>query len=121
MSSSRRHSLGLFVIFSACTLLVACASSGWGVQMEPRSVSKRLGEPDCRVSIPLSQAEVLDLAGRWGHPITASRPEWKKMVAEFEPEDQLRLIDCVKAKHNYYFAHIHDDSIITKMYTAILD
>lgn len=89
--------------------------------MEPHSVAKRLGEPDCRVSIPLTQEEVLAEARRWGDPNPEARPEWAKILAELRPGDQLQMVDCVRAKHNFYFAHVRNDAIVTRMYTAILD
>ena len=102
-------------------LVAACASSGWHLEMEPGSVARQLGVPRCRASVPLTQAEVLENANRLGDPYTESRPEWSKTVAEIQPGDQLRLIDCVRANHNYYYAHIHEGVIVTKMYTMILD
>jgi hypothetical protein len=89
--------------------------------MEPHSVAKRLGVSNCQVSVPLTQSELLEEAHRGGDPNTESRPEWVKIVSEIKPGDQLRLIDCAQSKHNFYFAHIRDGSIVTKMYTMILD
>jgi hypothetical protein len=89
--------------------------------MEPASVARQLGVPMCRASIPLTQEEVLSDKRRWGDPDTESRPEWLKIVAEFQPGDQLRMINCIRAHHNFYYAHIRNGVIVTEMYTMILD
>jgi len=65
--------------------------------MEPHSVAVRLGEPHCRVSVPLTQAEVLGEARHWGDSNPEARPEWARIVADLRPEDQLRMVDCVRA------------------------
>jgi hypothetical protein len=89
--------------------------------MDRRAVAKRLGEPDCRASVPLTQAQLLELARRGGDPNVEDRPEWAKIVAELLPGDELRLINCVPSRHNIFFAHIRNGVILSKMYTVILD
>jgi len=121
MYSATRGSVTILAAIAATVHAAGCASSDANVRMEPQSVAKRLGEPHCKASIPLSQDEVLTEARRWGDPNPQIRPEWVKIVADMRPGDQLRMIDCVRAKHNFYFAHIRNYSILAKMYTAILD
>ena len=121
MCSASRLSIVALTTLAATILASGCANSDAKLKMEPHSVAARLGEPQCRVSVPLTQAEALGLARSWGDPNPEARPEWAKIVAELRPGDQLRMVDCVRAKHNFYFAHIRGDAIITKMYTMILD
>jgi hypothetical protein len=121
MFSGGQRSMRITVAVAGLVLVAGCATSDATIKMEPHSVAKRLGVPHCQVSIPLSQTEVLEEARRWGDPIGEFRPEWAKIVAELKPGDQLRMIDCVRVDHNFYFAHIRNDTILTKMYTMILD
>jgi len=113
--------MNVLVAAAVPLLSIACSSLDSNVKMESHSVAKRLGVSKCRVSVPLTRSEVLNAAHRLGDPITESRPEWAKIGTEFKPGDQLRMVDCVRSKHNFYFAHIHDGSIVTKMYTMTLD
>jgi len=121
MYSATRRSRAALATLAATIFYGGCANSGANLKMEPHSFAKRLGEPHCRVSIPLTQTEVLGEARRWGDPNPEARPEWVTIVAEIRPGDQLRMVDCVRSKHNFYFAHFRGDVIVTRMYTAILD
>lgn len=75
----------------------------------------------CRASIPLTQAELLSDTRQWGDPDPEARPQWLKILAEFRPGDQLRMIDCIRARHNFYYAHIRNGVIVNEMHTMILD
>ena len=118
---ANRCSMKFLVAAAGSFLLAGCATSDGPIKMESHSVAERLGVPHCQVSIPLSQTEVLEEARRGGDAITESRPEWTKILSELKPGDQLRMIDCMRVEHSFYFAHIRNDAIVTKMYTMILD
>src|SRR4051812_39373444 len=104
MSSATRNLARIATAAAAPLFSVACASSNPDLKMEPHSVAKRLRVPNCQVSVPLTQSELLEEAHRGGDPITESRTEWAKIVSELKPGDQLRLVDCVRSNHNFYFA-----------------
>jgi len=95
--------------------------------MEKVSVSKRLGVAGCRVSVPMSQDEVLLLARADGNPHPESLFEWGEIVAAARPGDQLRLVDCLTknrsgvATGNYYFALFRGGAIVAKMHHVIID
>lgn len=101
--------------------VAGCANSHGRLKLEPAAVARQLGVPRCRASVPLTQEEVLGDARRWGDPHPESRPEWLKIIAEIRPGDQLRMIDCIRTHHNFYYAHIRNGAIVTEMYTIILD
>jgi hypothetical protein len=72
--------------------VVGCASGPPAIKMEPRSVAKQLGYPNCKVSVPLAQAEVIEMGRKLQiYPNPEGNPEWNKMIAIQQPGDQLRL------------------------------
>lgn len=95
--------------------------------MESVAVAKRLGVPNCRVSVPLSQAEVIQHAKRDGNPNPGESHEWVKLVREMQPSDQLRLIDCLEARRSksvsdpYFYALVRNDTIIAKFHSVMID
>lgn len=85
-------------------------------------MAKRLGLPDCRVSIPLSQSEVIDDARRVGNPNAAKSEEWIKMTDALRPGDQLRIVNCLRSSRStYFYALVRNDSIILSFYSSIFD
>ena len=105
--------------------LAGCASSA--PKMEALSVAKRLGFPRCKVSVPMSQDEVLQSAKRWGDPYAETRSEWAAIVAAAQPGDQLRLVDCIRpdkegiAGGYYFYGLFRGQAIVAQMPGAIIN
>ncbi len=121
MRSATWYSLSVLAALAATTLFLGCSYSATTLRMEPPSVARQLGVPRCRVSVPLTQAEALREARSWGNPNPEANPAWAKIVADTQPGDQLRLIDCMRTQHHMYFAHIHNDSIVTEVHPMFFD
>jgi hypothetical protein len=108
----------LLVAGLAATTTGGCSSSIANLRLDSRSVAKRLGVANCRVTVPLAQSEVIDYERRWGDADVEKRPEWVRMVSVLEAGDELRMVSC---PHYYFYAHIRSGVIVDKMYTMILD
>jgi hypothetical protein len=110
----------------AVVFLIAGCATTQGLKMEPSSVAKQLGLPDCKVSVPLSQSEALADARKNGNSDPERYPEWKVIVENQHPEDQLRLVDCLKASRSkdiapYYYALIRNGAIIYRFHGVVFD
>lgn len=123
---SRNSKIGINVLALVISGFVSgCVSSN--PKMEPASVSKRLGVPGCKVSVPMSQNEVLVSAREWGDPNPETRSDWAAMLAASEPADEFRLVDCIKANKTgmavgyYYYALFRGQTIIARMPGAIIN
>lgn len=97
------------------------------LRMEPRSIAKRLGLPNCRISVPLSQSEVIEDAKRIGNPNPEEYPDWIKMTENMRSGDQLRLVNCLEASRSknvgdpYYYALIRNGTIISKFHIGFFN
>ena len=99
--------------------VLGCAAAP--IKMEPRSFAKRLGLPNCRASVPLSQSEAIEIGRKWElYPNPADDPEWIKMAAIQRPGDQLRLVSCTVGDP-YFYALIRNDTIVFKFHLSVLD
>jgi hypothetical protein len=112
----------------AFALAVAgCASEPTALRMEPRSMAQQLGLPDCKVSVPLSQAEVIEDAKRVGNPNPERSQDWIEITKDFQPGDQLRAVNCLSAARSravgdpYYYALIRNDAIIVKFHIGFFN
>lgn len=109
--------LVLAVIFT----VTGCATSPEVIPTEPRSIAKRLGFSGCRVSVPLSQEEVIEIGRKWEIYTTPEvDPEWHRLVAAQQSGDQLRLIDCKGAPRSFY-ALFRGDAIVLRYYPLTMD
>lgn len=105
--------------------VVGCASSG--PKMESASVAKRLGVSGCKVSVPMSEKEVLVSARDWGDPHLETRNEWTELLAASRAGDELRLVDCIKPDKDgvafgyYYYALFRNQTIVAKIPGAIIN
>jgi len=95
--------------------------------MEPKSIAKQLGLPGCRVSIPLSQSEVIEDAKRIGNPDLEKYPQWIEMTSNTRPGDQLRLVNCLMAGRSrktgdvYYYVLIRNGKIISEFHIGFFN
>ncbi|HJR75099.1 MAG TPA: hypothetical protein VJ806_15855 [Luteimonas sp.] len=120
-----RHA-GYAAVAGMAFALAGCASAPTAVKMEPKSVAKQLGLQGCRVSVPLSQAEVISDAKRTGNPNPEAYREWTEITANIQPGDQLRLVNCLESRSKdvgnpYYYALVRNDAIILKFHVGFFD
>jgi hypothetical protein len=118
---------GFIAAITIAFAVAGCASVPAAVEMEPKSIARELGFPSCRVSVPLSQAEVIADAKRMGNPKPESYPEWIEMTASIRSGDQLRLVDCLRANRStsigdpYYYALIRGGKIVSKFHFILIN
>ncbi|WP_426687236.1 hypothetical protein [Rhodanobacter ginsengiterrae] len=113
--------MGLIVVITITLAVVGCASMPQVFKMEPRSIAKRLGLPNCRVSVPLSQSEVIDAVKRWdNYPNPEKNQEWIEITSNLVPGDQLRMVSC-KVGDPYFYAMIRNDTILFKFHPVIIN
>lgn len=118
---------GLVTAIAIAFVVAGCASEPATVRMESKSIAKQLGFPYCRVSVPLSQSEVIEDAKRMDIPDPEKYVEWIKMKSSVQPGDQLRLVNCFTASRSkyggdpYYYALIRNGKIISEFHIAFFD
>jgi hypothetical protein len=117
----KRISLAVLLPIAIVQASAGCASTPSMPRMETRSISKRLAVPNCRVSVPLSQSEVLSLVKRWDHhPNPQMEPEWIVIAANQQPGDELRMVSC-RVGDPYFYALVRNDTILLKFHPSIVD
>ena len=103
-------------------VVLGCASVSPSFQVENTKVAEQLGFPYCRVSVPISQSDVINDARRLGNPHPEQNLGWIQITQNFLPGDQLRIVDCLKSSGStYFYALIRNDSIVYKFYSSIFD
>jgi hypothetical protein len=105
----------------ACLTLASCASAPWTPKMDSGSTARRLGLPDCNVSVPLSQSEIISFVKKWdNHPNPEAEPEWIAIVQNEQPGDQLRMVSCTVGDP-YFYALIRNGAVLLKFHPSIVD
>lgn len=105
--------------FAAAMMLMSCASTTPAVEMEPKSVAKQLNLSNCKVSVPLTQIEVVEFVKKWySLPNPEKDPEWAEIVANQQPGDQLRMVTC-EAGDPYFYALIRNGAVIYKFHPVL--
>ncbi len=117
---------GAILALAATFGVAGCTHAYDGPKNAPASVAERLGVPGCRVSVPMSQAEVLANAKRDGDPHTEGREEWLKIVATSHPGDELRKVACLKSGRygsagDMYFGLFRNGAMIAKLNYIIIN
>jgi hypothetical protein len=124
MRPPKPHITAGSVVIAAVACLVACASSVTEQQFEPASVARRLRVSPCKVSVPMSQEEVILSARRSGDPTAENGADWAKIVASARQGDELRMVDCVRyggRSGYYYYALFRGDSVVASMPGVIIN
>ena len=113
----------------ASALVLSCAHSS-GVpkvdrtfKYQPTELQERVGLPPCKVSVPLTQDEALEVARLGGAPNLDQRPDWSEMIATMETGDQLRYVWCIPRGRGgvVFFALYRGDTMIRQLHTVMLD
>jgi hypothetical protein len=110
------------VIVGAVALLVmGCVTTAGPVRFEDRSFADKIGLQHCRVSIPLSPSEAVELGRKLQiYPNPEKDPEWIRMVSTQQPGDELRLTSCGEG-NPYFYALIRNGAVIYRYLLPVLD
>jgi hypothetical protein len=87
------------LVFGLC-----CGFSTPGRAEKGEALAARLGYEGCRLSKPLTMAQVMakDMSG--GNAASRSHPDWDALIDKYAPGDQIYFIDCRKADPARIFA-----------------
>ena len=123
MEGSMRLLTKALVIAATLSLITGCAHTT-GPRMEPSHVADEVGFPKCRVSVPLSQDEVLANARLTGVSAPETQVDWTRMKATYRLGDRLRFVSCVSGKHlgapGYsFFGLFRGNSVALQMFQII--
>jgi len=71
---------------------------------KPDAIAARLGYEGCRLSKPLTMAEVMakDMSG--GNGANRAHPDWDALIDKYAAGDQIYFIECRKADPTRIFA-----------------
>lgn len=121
-SRRQRGSGYAFAMLIALLLPAAgCATAVDPMRAEPGSFAKQLGLPDCKVSLPLTPADAVEMGKRWQlYPDPRSDPQWVEMISLRQPGDELRLISC-RVGTPYFYALIRNEGVIFQYPLPVLD
>ena len=67
-------------------------------RMERARAASEVGLPGCRVSIPLTEQEVLATARLTGISVPETQVAWAEMKAAYRTGDHLRFVSCMSGK-----------------------
>lgn len=92
--------------------------------MERAGVAKQVGFSQCRVSVPLSQDEVLLNARLLGVPEPEKQIDWAQLRATYRPSDQIRFVACtsgntVRAPGYSFFGLFRGNSAIFQLFQVV--
>ena len=105
------------LVFGLCN---GCSTSGRADKAN--DIAKRLGYEGCRLSKPLSMAEVMgrDMSGGYTNLGHCPRPDWDELIRQYASGDRIYLIDCRRidpsriAAGTSLYALVRDDVIIAR-------
>jgi hypothetical protein len=88
-----------FFIFGLCSV---CSTAAHADKAD--TLAKRLGYEGCKVSKPLTIAQVMakDMSG--GNEASRAHPDWDELLAKHTSGDQVYFVDCRKADSSRIFA-----------------
>jgi len=109
------------MFFTIVLMIMGCVSAPTDVKMESKFLAKQLGVPGCRVSVPLSEAQVVEDAKRMGNSHPENNQEWIAITKSIKVGDQLRAVNCLSSKSTYYYVLIRDGVITQRFYSSIFD
>ncbi len=93
-------------------------------QMEPARIASEFGFPKCRVSVPLTENEVLENARLTGVSAPETQTDWAEVKAARRGGDQLRLVSCVGKRlgsPGYSFVGLFRDRKAVAQAFAVVD
>lgn len=120
-------------ILAVTVVVAACARSDGFPKLDRSStlnlsaIARRYHVLHCKVSVPLSQDEVLRVVRSQGIPHPEDRQDWKEISKGIKPGDQLRQVICLTkgptgvAAGDVFFGLFRDRKMISEMHTIIVD
>jgi hypothetical protein len=89
------------------TLLAFALCCGYSAELradKTETIAARLGYEGCRLSKPLTMAEVMarDMGG--GTEASRAHPDWDALIDKYASGDQFYFVDCRKADSSRIFA-----------------
>jgi hypothetical protein len=96
---NRPKMVSAFLFFGLC-----CGFSTPGRAEKGETLAARLGYEGCRLSKPLTMAQVMakDMSG--GDAAGRSHPDWDAVIDKYAPGDQIYFVDCRRADPTRIFA-----------------
>ena len=83
---------------------LCCAYSSYGRANKAETTAARLGYEGCRLSKPLTMAQVMAMDMSGGHEASRAHPDWDALIDKYASGDQIYFIDCRKAEPSHIFA-----------------
>ncbi|MGH8039893.1 MAG: hypothetical protein ACRES5_21135 [Pseudomonas sp.] len=115
------HQFRMVIAGAVALLIMGCATTTGPVRLEDRSFANKLGLKNCKVSIPLSPSEAIEVGRKWEtYPTPEKDPDWIKMLSMQQPGDELRLISCSEG-NPYFYALIRNGAVIHRHLLPVLD
>lgn len=112
---------GAVAFATVVALTVTACASAPSAKMESRYMANQLDLPNCRVSVPLSEAKVVESAKMDGNPEPEQNHEWIKINANLQPGDTLRLVKCKGSSDPYFYALFRENRIILRFHSMLFD
>ena len=88
----RLEMVSTFLVVGLCC---GCSTAGRADKVD--AIAGRLGYEGCRLSKPLTIAQVMakDMSG--GNGVNRAHPDWDELIAKYAPGDLIYSIDCTSA------------------------
>ena len=94
--------------------IAGCVHTSDVFEMEPKSISKQLALPTCRVSVPLSESEVVDRLRRFDNiENPETYPDWIAITSGYRSGDQIRMLSCT-TRCLYSYALIRNNKVLSE-------
>jgi hypothetical protein len=98
---------GLMVTPTMLLALVFGLGCGYSSELradKAETIAARLGFEGCRLSKPLTMAQVMakDMSG--GDEASRAHPDWDELIAKHAPGDQIYFVDCRKSESSRIYA-----------------
>lgn len=108
-------------IFALC---LCCFGPAVASAEKPAALAARLGFDGCKLSKPLTIAQVMakDMSG--GNGASRAHPDWDALVAKYQSSDQVYFVDCRRADASKILAGtalyvlVRDGAIIARVAEA---
>jgi hypothetical protein len=92
-------------LVSAFLVLVLCCGISTPVRADKgESLAGHLGYDGCRVSKPLTMAQVMAMDMSGGNGANRAHPDWDALIDKYAAGDQIYFVDCRKAESSRIYA-----------------
>jgi hypothetical protein len=92
------------MVSTLLVLGVCCGCTTSGSADKADTPAARLGYEGCRLSKPLTQAEMMGRAMSGGYEQSRAHTDWDELIAKYAAGDQVYFVDCRKADPSRIFA-----------------